>query len=164
MFRRVLPLILLVVAVLADTALIPVLSVSPLMPLTSLVSVIVMGLLLGRTRGSLYGMIGGLLVDISVGTPLGLRTVLYLGCGYASGVAGRKFQRYAITPVITPLVLLSVCEAVLMLYLYMAGQTASAEMLRDALLRVGIETVLAQFMYLLYDRILKPSWSRYAAR
>lgn len=164
MLRRIMPYILLLVAMLLDTAILPVLTDSPLVPVLTLVSVIALGLLMGRTRGALYGIIGGLLTDVLVGYPLGLRTLLYLGCGYASGVAGRKFQRYAITPVVTPILCLAAYEGAMITYMYMLGQTIPWLFLRNALIRAGLETLLAQLLYLLFDKILKPSWSRYAAR
>ena len=95
--RRFLPLILVLAALLLDISVVPILVSHWAVPSLSLCTVCVLGLLLGRTRGSLYGLIGGVLMDVLVGYPLGLKAVLYILSGYLCGVAGRKFQRYLLT-------------------------------------------------------------------
>ena len=162
--RRFLPLLLIVIALLIDTSIVPVLVVHWAVPMVLFTTVIVLGLLLGRTNGLLYGMISGLLMDIVVGYPLGLMSILYMLAGYLSGVAGRKFQRYLLTVVIAPILCFSIYEVTMAVYVYVAGQALDAVVMQQALARIAIETVLAQLMYLLYNRMLRPSWSRYAAR
>ncbi len=162
--RRFLPLILLIVSVLLDLTVLPVLIRSRYLPMMTLITAIEFGLLLGRTRGSLYGMIGGLLIDILTGYPMGLRTVLYIAAGYVSGVAGRRFQRYILTPVVAPLFAIAGYEAVMGVYAAMSGVSASGADIQDALIRIALQVVLIQPLYLLYDRMLKPSWSRWAGR
>ena len=63
---------MLIIAVLMDITVLPILVDMRYVPLFSLMFTVNYGLLLGRTRGALYGMIGGLLVDILVGYPVGL--------------------------------------------------------------------------------------------
>lgn len=162
--RRFLPLILLLVLVLLDLAVMPFLIQSQYLPILTLIGTTVFGLLLGRTRGSLYGMIGGLLIDILTGYPMGLRTVLYIASGYTSGVAGRRFQRYILTPVIAPLISFVGYEAVTGGYAWLSGANVSSPDILAALIRVAIGVVLVQPLYLLFDRILRPSWSRWAGR
>ncbi len=162
--RRILPGVLVVLALLIDTSVVPALVAHWAVPMLTLVTVSVLGLLLGRTRGLLYGMIGGLLLDISVGGAFGLYTALMLLTGYLSGVAGRKFQRYLLTVVLAPAACFFIFEAAMVVFVFMAGQDVDGEALRNAMARVFIETVLAQFMYLLYNRLLRPKWSRYAGR
>lgn len=162
--RRFLPLILLLISVLLDMTVLPVLIRSPYLPLTTLITVVVLGLLLGRTRGSLYGMIGGILIDILTGYPMGLRTVLYIASGYVSGFAGRRFQRYLLTPVVAPLISAAGTEAVMGVYAVLSGASVDGADVRDALIRVALTVVLVQPVYLLYDRMIKPSWSRWAGR
>lgn len=162
--RRFLPVILLLVSVLLDLAVLPVLIQSQYIPMMTLITVIELGLLLGRTRGSLYGMIGGLLIDILTGYPMGLRTVLYIASGYVSGFAGRRFQRYLLTPVVAPLICILGYEAAMGLYAALSGAGIDGADIRAALLRVVLQVVLVQPLYLLYDRMLKPSWSRWAGR
>ncbi len=162
--RRVVPTVLLIASVLLDLAILPVLVRSRYLPMMTLVTTIEFGLLLGRTRGSLYGMIGGLLIDILTGSPMGLRTVLYIAAGYASGVARRRFQRYILTPVVAPLIALAGYETVMGAYAALTGASVSGTDIRDALIRVALQVVLIQPLYLLYDRMLKPRWSRWAGR
>ena len=81
MLRRFTPFIITLLAMLLDTAVIPILYHGTYaFPLT-LVVVLCIGLLLGRLRGLLYGMIGGLLTDISAGT-LGMMTFFFMAAGF----------------------------------------------------------------------------------
>ena len=162
--RRFLPLILILVSALLDLAVLPVLIHSPYLPMMTLITTVELGLLLGRTRGSLFGMIGGLMIDVMTGYPMGLRTVLHIASGYVSGFAGRRFQRYILTPVVAPLLCFLGYEAVMASYAAMSGASVSGADMKDALIRIAIQLVLVQPMYLLYDRMLRPSWSRWAGR
>ena len=162
--RRFLPLILLLMLVLLDLAVLPFLVQSQYLPMVTLIGTVEFGLLLGRTRGSLYGMIGGLLIDILTGYPMGLRTVLYIASGYVSGVAGRRFQRYILTPVVAPLISFLGYEAATGVYAWLSGAAVGGSDIRAALIRVAIGVVVVQPLYLLFDRILRPSWSRWAGR
>ena len=163
MFRRFLPIVLIVFALLLDTSVLPVFVSHWAMPLLLLCTVIVLGLLLGRTRGILYGMIAGLLMDTMVSYPLGLFAVLYLICGYISGIAGRKFQRYLLTVAVTPVICCTIFECGVAGYAYLAGQNFDGASFLHAVLRIAVETALCQLLYLVYNAILKPKWSRYAA-
>lgn len=81
MLRRLMPFITTLVAMLLDTAVIPILYHGVYtIPLT-LVVVLCNGLLLGRLRGLLYGMIGGVLIDVTTGT-LGFMTFFFMAAGF----------------------------------------------------------------------------------
>jgi rod shape-determining protein MreD len=162
--RRFLPIILILVSALLDLAVLPVLIRSPYLPLMTLITTVELGLLLGRTRGSLFGMIGGLMIDLMTGYPMGLRTVLFIASGYVSGFAGRRFQRYILTPVVAPLACFLIYEAAMASYAAMSGALISGADMKDALIRLVIQVVLVQPLYLLFDRMLRPSWSRWAGR
>lgn len=164
MFRRLLPLLLLIVTLLIDISVVPMIWATRYVPMFSLMTVVVLGLLLGRTRGSMYGLIGGLMLDILVGSPLGLMAAIFVLCGFVTGIMGRRYQRYLLTPVIAPLICFGLYELVLIGYLYLAGARIETTVFRDALIRASIAVICTQLMYLLYDRILKPSWSRFAGR
>ena len=85
MLRKLTPFLATFLAVILDTAVIPVLyHGSYTVPLTLAVALCI-GLLLGRLRGLLYGMIGGLLIDISAGT-LGAMTFFFMACGFLVGL------------------------------------------------------------------------------
>ena len=53
-------------------------------PLT-VVAVFLIGMLMGRMRGLLYGTIGGLLIDITSGT-LGMMTFFFMAVGFVIGL------------------------------------------------------------------------------
>ena len=101
MFRRILPPILVLLTFLLDTAVLPIFTNHWLIPPFALLTVHALGLLLGRTQGSLHGMITGLLVDISLGTPLGLMTLFYGVLGYLGGWFGRAMLNHPLAPVIS---------------------------------------------------------------
>ena len=162
--RRFYPLILLLISVLLDLAVLPALLQNQFLPMMTLITAIELGLLLGRTRGSLYGMIGGILIDILTGYPMGLRTVLYIASGYVSGFAGRRFQRYILTPVVAPLICFLGYEVTMGVTAALSGAGIDGADIRAALIRILMQVVLVQPLYLLYDRMIKPSWSRWAGR
>lgn len=162
--RRFLPLVLVLAALLIDISVLPMLVVHWAVPGLTLCTVCVLGLLLGRTRGLLYGMVGGVLLDVLVGYPVGLKAILYILSGYLCGVAGRKFQRYLLTVLVAPALCFLIYEGAMVVYLFMAGRLFSGQEMLRTLGRAGIETVLCQIIYLLYNKMLRPTWSRYAAR
>ena len=61
MFRRILPVILVLLMLLVDCTVLPVFVTGSLTPLLTLLTVHCLGLLLGRSSGALYGLIAGLL-------------------------------------------------------------------------------------------------------
>ena len=85
MFRRLAPALSILLCVILDTTIIPMVYSGPyLVPLTMPV-VFLIGMLTGRTNGVLYGMIGGLLIDISAGT-LGMMTFFMMAVGFMIGL------------------------------------------------------------------------------
>ncbi|MDO4546893.1 MAG: hypothetical protein Q4D04_02210 [Clostridia bacterium] len=162
--RKALPYIIVIFMALIDTSVLGVLSPGWATPMLAYTSVVSIGLLLGRFRGMLCGLAAGMFLDITVSYPMGLLTVMFMLAGYLSGFAGRRYQRYLLTVVVTSLVMFMAYEIVMALYQYIAGQTFALASLYRALIRAGIQTVLSQCLYLLYNVILKPSWSRYAGR
>ena len=71
--------------VILDTTVMPVVySGVYAIPLT-VVAVFLIGMLMGRMRGLLYGTIGGLLIDITTGT-LGLMTFFFMAVGFLIGL------------------------------------------------------------------------------
>ncbi len=164
MFRRILPGILTAAALLLDIAILPVFTQSPYMPVFSLLTALVMGLLLGRTSGLWHGLAAGLLMDILVGTPLGLQTFLYVGVGYLGGVFGRAFTRHPLTPLIAAAVSLTLYEIAVYVYMVFSTFSFGGGMIPTVLIHLVIQIVAAQAMYYLYDFLIKPSRSRFARR
>ncbi|MEE1200704.1 MAG: hypothetical protein U0L09_08635 [Christensenellales bacterium] len=81
MFRRLSPLIIVFLAFLADTAVMPVFYYDIYTVPLTLSVVLCVGLCLGKLQGMLMGMIGGLFCDITAGT-LGVMTFYCLIAGF----------------------------------------------------------------------------------
>ena len=124
---------------------------------------VALGLLLGRRRGALLGLMAGLAVDILVNEPYGLMTIIFTGAGFVSGFAGRKFMNHMWTTVLTPVAVFALMEGILFLYQAFA-RAAEVRLLAYGAARVGIQTAMVQVLYLLYNAILRPRLSRYGAR
>lgn len=164
MFRRILPWLLATFAVLLDTTILPIFSNHWLMPLFALLTVHTLGLLLGRTRGALFGMLSGLLVDISLSSPLGLMTMFYGGLGYMGGWFGRRMFRNPLAPVVSAVVCFAFFELGMACYATLAGASFSGELFVHALIRIAADVALVEALYVLYDWLIKPSRSRFAPR
>lgn len=164
MFRRLLPPILTALMLLIDASILPVFFSHWLMPVFTLITVHVLGLLLGRTRGTLYGMLSGLLTDISVSTPLGLMTMFYGLLGYAGGWFGRRMFRNPLAPLISAAVCFTVFELSMAGYMALAGAAVGVEELIRALIRIALDIALVEGFYVVYDWLIKPSRSRFAPR
>lgn len=161
MLKRILPYLFVLIAVMLDVSVLPVVAHSYFTPLCSLCTVVALALLLGRSVGTLLGLAGGLLIDVLVGSPLGLMTLLYVGSGYLSGLIGRKLHKNILFTVVAPILCATVLELTMIVYLYLAGAQIEPVLFGQAGIRVALEVVLVQFLYLFYNRILKPRWSRY---
>lgn len=164
MFRRILPIILTALTFLLDTVVLPVFTEHWLLPLFSLLTVHTLGLLLGRTRGSLLGMIAGLLTDISVGTPLGLMTMFFGLIGYGGGWFGRVMFRNPLAPLVASVVCFTVFELGMAGYATLAAAAFSSELFIRALWRLLLDIALVEGFYVLFDWLIKPSRSRFAPR
>lgn len=164
MFRMILPTLLVALGVLLDATILPMFFEHWLMPLFALVTVHCLGLLLGRTRGVLYGMIAGILIDISVSTPLGLMTLFYAALGYLGGWFGRKMYRNPLMPVIASLVCFALFELGMAIYATLATATVDSTLFVRAFLRLLADVAVTQVFYIVYDWLLKPSRSRFAPR
>ena len=164
MFRRILPPLLVAITFLLDTTILPIFATHWLMPLFTLLTVHTLGLLLGRTRGTLYGMIAGILVDISVSTPLGLMTLFYGGLVYMGGWFGRVLFRNPLSPLVSALICFTVFELGMVGYTTLASAAFGMDMLIHALIRIVLDVVLVEGLYVLYDWLIKPSRSRFAPR
>lgn len=156
MLRRILPPLIVAFTFFLDTSILPVFSTHWLMPLFALITVHTMGLLLGRTTGALYGMIFGLLADITVSTPLGLMTVFYALLGYVGGLFGRKLFRVFLAPAISAAVCFAVFELGMALYTTVAGAAFVTELFKRALIRLALDVALVQGLYMLYDWMIRP--------
>jgi len=164
MIRRILPFALIAAVFLLDSAVLPALTASWLVPVFGMVLVHCLGLLLGRTRGVLYGMIMGLLMDITVSTPLGLMTVIDALLGYAGGWFGRMLWRSRLAPVVSATVCFALYEFIMDFYLIFMSMQYEAGLFLRSLVRLPIYVALVYVGQLLLNRLLRPSRSRFAPR
>lgn len=164
MFRRLFPVLTIILALVADTSVVPMITSGWIYPLFAYTSVLTFGLLLGRTRGALYGIIAGILIDTTASLPFGLMTVLYALGGFFSGFAGRKLRRNILSTVLAPMICLVALEAGMLAYSAIAGADFYAAQLGRAGVRVLINTALIQIEYLLYNAACRPQSARYETR
>lgn len=162
MLRRIFSILLVLIALLLDCTVLPVFTGNALMPQWTLLTVHCLGLLLGRSEGALYGLIAGLLNDVLVSTPLGVMTALYTGMGYLGGWFARRRLRRPLTPLLSSAIGFAGYELFLAVYLLFASGQSSVGMMTDAGIRVLIHMILSLALCWVYEKMLKPSRSRYA--
>ncbi len=102
MLRRLTPALMILVCFILDTTILPVVYGGVYTVPLTVVAVFLIGMLMGRMRGLLYGTIGGLLIDITSGT-LGMMTFFFMATGFLIGLilynpgenlrTGRKLAR-----------------------------------------------------------------------
>ncbi|MBR6890230.1 MAG: ECF transporter S component, partial [Clostridia bacterium] len=85
MLRRFIPAIMILVCVILDTTILPIVYGGVYTVPLTVVAVLLIGMLMGRMRGLLYGTIGGLLIDITTGT-LGMMTFFFMAVGFVIGL------------------------------------------------------------------------------
>lgn len=130
MLRRLLPALLILLSVILDTAVLPIVYGGLFTVPLTLVVVFLIGMMLGRMRGLLYGTIGGLLLDITSGT-LGAMMAYCMFAGfliglivyqpegqYISAARRRATRRRWVWPAIWTFVLDLVCEVALLVFQY----------------------------------------------
>ena len=158
MLRRLAPLFAVLITFLLDTAVLPVFYYGRyLVPLT-LVVVIETGIQRGRTQGMLYGMIAGLLLDVSAGT-LGMKLFPYVIIGFLigffldqqpqidRGMERRERVQLMLVRIIWIAALLIVYEAVMLIYQYFHTAIFEWRYLRDLCIRVAMVTALCLIAY-----------------
>ena len=164
MLRRLTPALAVLITILLDTAVIPVFYYGRyLVPLT-LVVVILTGIQLGRTQGMLYGMIAGLLLDVSAGT-LGMKLFPYVIIGFLIGffldqqpeinrsMDRRERVQLMLVRIIWISALLLVFETVMLVYQYFHTAVFAWAYVRDLFIRVAMVTALCLLAYPLFHRI-----------
>ena len=167
MLKRLAPAITVLLSFLLDTAVIPMLYTSVYQIPLSLVVVILIGIQLGRFNGMLYGMIAGLLLDISTGS-LGLKLFAYILIGFLigflldpmdapaekKGKLGRSEQlRIVLVRAVWIAVLFGIYETVLLVYQYFSTAVFEWIYVRNLLVRVLSLTALTSLLYPVFHRI-----------
>ncbi len=165
LYKRAFATGMIILCILIDTAVIPFEAANPLYyPKFTLLTVITIALLMGRTQGILYGLIGGVLMDISLLIPVGLTSVLYTVCGFLAGYIARKMRVRILSSVIAPIVSMEIYELVMTVYYVSSGGAFEWSMLLQGLIRSAIGCALIQLMYIGFKAVFKPKYSRYEKR
>ena len=158
MLRRLAPLLTTLLTVLLDTAVIPVLYTGRFLVPLSLVVVILIGIQLGRISGMLYGMIAGLLMDISTGN-IGMKFFPYIAIGFLIGFlldqqpeirrGMERIDRIHIIAIrlIWIMVLVLLHEIVMLVIQYFNTAMFKWSYVGTLLIRAALTTLLAQLLY-----------------
>lgn len=128
MLRRFAPALLILATFILDTTVLPIVYGGVYAVPLTVVAVLLIGMLMGRMRGLLYGTIGGLLIDITSGT-LGLMTFFFMAVGFMIGLilynpgehlrTGRRLaRRKRVQRAVWVFVLYAIGEAVLLVIQY----------------------------------------------
>ncbi len=150
---------------LLDTAVIPFEVANPVyFPKFTLLTIITIALLMGRTQGILYGLVGGVLMDITLLIPVGFTSVLYTLSGFLAGYIGRKMRVRILSSIVAPIISMMVYEIAMTLYYVSEGGMFDWMMIMGGFIRSLIGCALIQLMYIGFKAVLKPKYSRYEKR
>ena len=106
-------LVLLLLAFSVQTCVFPLLPFLSAYPNLMLILIFSFGFIRGSASGMCYGLVAGLLMDLSSGGPMGFYTLFYIWMGYLNGIATRYYYEDYIT---LPLALSVVNELAYNLY------------------------------------------------
>lgn len=158
MLKKLAPLLAVICSLLLDTAILPAFYYGRYSLPLSLAVVILIAIQLGRTNGMLYGMIAGLLLDITTGT-LGMKLIPYILIGFLIGFlldqqpevsrsSDRKERLELIAVrVIWIFALLVIYEIVMLVYQYFSTAIFEWKYVRDLLLRTSAITALCILLH-----------------
>ena len=165
LYKRAFATGMVILCILLDTSVIPFEVSNPVyFPKFTLLTIITIALLMGRTQGILYGLIGGVLMDISLLIPVGLTSVVYTVCGFLAGYIARKMRIRILSSIIAPIVSMMVYEIVMTVYYVSATGFFDWMMLASGFIRSLIGCALIQIMYIGFKAVFKPKYSRYEKR
>lgn len=119
----VLPLLILITLI--QTTLLPIFLPGPVRPDLMLMVVVGWGVVHGNGQASLWGLVGGLLLDLFSGAPFGLHTFSLGGIGWLADTLQTNFFR---ANLLVPLVTIFVASL-----LYHIGQAAAVQVLGDTI-------------------------------
>jgi len=163
--KRIFATAMVLLAVIIDTAVVPFEAANPeYFPKVTLLVIITIALLMGRTQGILYGMVGGVFTDISLMIPVGITSLLFTLAGFTAGYLGRKMRMKLLSSIIAPIVSMLIYETVMTCYYAFSGGNPDSSMILGSALRTLIGCGVIQILYILFNLVLKPKHSRYAKR
>ncbi len=118
------------------------------------------GLLCGSTLGAVTGFAVGLLVDLLLVQTLGLSSLVFTVIGYWAGrLRELRDPQAALTPLLVGGAAVATATVGYSLFEFMLGVDApvSLELLRQIVIEIVLDTLLALPMWLLVRRVLYPS-------
>ena len=164
MLRRfILPVLILIVAFAADTALIPMATNHWLTPMATLVAVNCFGLLFGRAQGIWYGLVAGLAIDVTVNASPGMWTATLVIAGAAGGLIGRKGGR-VLRPMFSGALVRALLELAMLIYAAFVSVRYDPAAIAEIPARIALDAALVPAAFLLLEWVLKPDYRREAAR
>jgi rod shape-determining protein MreD len=118
------------------------------------------GLLCGSTLGALTGFAVGLLVDLLLVQTLGLSSLVFTVIGYSAGrLRELRDPQAALTPLLVGGAAVATATVGYSMFEFLLGVDApvSLELLRQIVIEIVLDTLLALPMWLLVRRVLYPS-------
>ncbi|HET6550427.1 MAG TPA: rod shape-determining protein MreD [Solirubrobacter sp.] len=117
------------------------------------------GFLAGSVAGATFGFCLGLFVDVSLGQMLGVSSLVFTGVGYGAGrVRELRDPAHGLAPVAVGAAATAVAAVVFSLLQFLLGVQApvSLLLLREILMTIVLNTLLALPVYALMRRVLLP--------
>lgn len=121
--------------------------------------VMAVGLLVGSVAGASYGFAVGLLIDLALGQTLGITSLLYVFIGYGSGrLRELRDPAHGLLPMAVGAAATAVATIGFATMQFLLGVAAPVSLLliRQILITIVINTLLALPMYALVRRVLDP--------
>ncbi len=108
-------LCLIILAYTVQTCVFPLMPFLSVYPNLMLILIFSFGFIRGSNSGIWYGLVAGILMDLSSGGPLGFHTLFFIWMGYINGICTKYYYEDYIT---LPLVLSALNELAYNFYLY----------------------------------------------
>lgn len=119
MKRIIASFLLVILAFIVQTCIFPLLPFLAVYPNLMVILVFSFGFIRGSAWGMGYGLIVGLLMDLSSGGPLGFHTLIFIWMGYVNGICTKYYYEDYIT---LPLVLSALNEVfIISIFMYSAS-------------------------------------------
>ena len=172
MFKKLAPIFTVLLSVLLDTSVIHVLYHGVFLIPVSMIVVVLISILLGKSWGVLYGLIAGLILDVTAGT-LGLKLFGYIALGFMVGlmldqqdhkgmIERDQSIRNALARIIWIAVFVGLYEVVMLIYQYFSTAVFEWAFVQNLLIRLGTTVVLSTLLYPLLRRMYLGKRSRFA--
>lgn len=133
-----------------QSTLLQVIEISGIVPNTSLILVIIFGLLEGKKTGSIVGLLAGIIQDIFFGGVIGVNAFIYSALGWWVGLLDNKvFKDNLFLPFITVAVSTFIYHILYYLFMiFLSIDVSFTVMIKDILLKdVVYSSVVSIFIY-----------------